>query len=162
VRYVGGVLLDGAEVRIAAAVFRLYVRHLERTEGGARPVLREIRDRLAAFAAETSDTPLASGSTGRVSEGESEVPDIDLWAPDSPMTARDVAELLGISDQAVTARCRAGTLTAVKTRGGWEIDRRSAMAEARKGKLCHRSEHSASGLPSPLSGPTAARAPRTA
>jgi len=59
--------------------------------------------------------------------------DTALAVPES-LTAAQAAALIGISEQAVTARCRSGSLTSMKTRGGWEIDRRSAAAVAARRK----------------------------
>jgi hypothetical protein len=137
VRHVGGVVLEGAEIRIAAALVDIAVRHLERTDGAAPAAVREFRDRLTGFAAETRDDATTSGSTAQGFARESEMPDITLIVADSPvqMTVRDVAGLLGISGQAVRALCRSGSLTAVRSRAGWEIDERSAaaLAASRKG-----------------------------
>jgi hypothetical protein len=115
---------------MTAALARIAVRYLERADGGVAPEVRALLRQLEAFAAETRDGALTGSSSGRCFEPESEVPDIDLKVAGSPMTVRDVACLLGVSDQAVTARCRSGSLTAVRARGGWEIDRRSATALA--------------------------------
>ncbi len=133
-RYVGGVVLDGPELRIAATLARIAVRYLERTDGTVPPAARGLLRELEAFAAETRSAALASGSTGRGSEDATGIPDTGLAVPESAMTVKDAAALLGTSEQAVTARCRDGSLTAVKTRGGWDIDRRSAAALAARRK----------------------------
>ena len=129
-RRVAGVVLDGPELRIAAALARIAVRHLERTDGTVPPAALDLLRQMETLAAESRSGTLASGSAGRGSESESEFPDTGLGVAVSPMTVQEAARLLGISDQAVTARCRAGSLAAVKARGGWDIDRRSAAALA--------------------------------
>jgi hypothetical protein len=121
------VALEGAELRMVAALVAIGVRHLERTDGGVQPDACRLRDELAAFARATR---LASGGPGRGCAAESGMPDIDLMMPGSPLTVTAAAALLGISEQAVRARCSSGSLAAVKGRGGWEIDAGSAAALA--------------------------------
>jgi hypothetical protein len=130
-----GVLLDGPEVRVAAAVFRIVARQMERTEGGVTPVVLVLRDELAAFAAETRDRAAASENAWTTFGAESGPADIALVVPGLPqMTVRDAAGLLGLSEQAVRALCRSRALTSVKTRAGWEIDADSAAALAARRK----------------------------
>jgi hypothetical protein len=138
-----GVLFeDGPEVRVAAAVFRIFARQAERSEGGVPPIVLALRDRLAervAFAGESTRNPLASGDDGRIFEGESGSPDIALVVPGSPqITVRDAAPLLGLSEQAVRALCRSRALASVKTRAGWEIDADSAAALAARRRKAER------------------------
>lgn len=132
-----GVLLEGPEVRIAAAVFRIFARRMERSDGTVTPAVLALRDQLAASARESCENPLTGGGDGTTFAGESDPADIALIVPESaPMTVRDAAGLLGLSEQAVRALCRSRALAAVMTRGGWEIDACSAadLAAARKAK----------------------------
>jgi excisionase family DNA binding protein len=143
-----GVLLEGPEVRIAAAVFQIVARQMERNEGTVTPVVLVLRDKLSAFARENRQNPLTGGNDGHAFAGESGSPDIALVVPESPqMTVGDAADLLGLSRQAVRALCRSRALTSVKTRAGWEIDADSvaALSARRKGTRWHGSAISPTG-----------------
>jgi hypothetical protein len=124
----------GPEIALAAVVFKLFARELARRDGAAPSGVLALRDQLAAFTVESGAGTLASGSTGQRFVFESEIPDTALAMPEF-LTAAQAAAVIGISEQAVTARCRSGSLTAARSRAGWEIDPHAAaaLAERRKG-----------------------------
>jgi hypothetical protein len=124
----------GPEIVLAAVVFKLYARHVAGRDGTVPSGVLALRDQLAAFVLASGQRTLASGSTGQRFASESEIPDTALAVPEF-LTAAQAAAVIGISEQAVTARCRSGSLAAVRSRAGWEIDADSvaALAARRKG-----------------------------
>lgn len=126
---VHGIIIEGDEACLLAALVRVAVRHLERIDGAAPAAALGLRERLDAFDDAIRAGTLTSGTSGQHCAAASGFPDIDLAVPGS-LAVRDVAQLAGISHQAVTARCRSGSLDAVRTRGRWEIDAGSAAALA--------------------------------
>jgi hypothetical protein len=136
-----GVLLEGPEVRIAAAVFHIAARQMEQNEGTVTPVVLVLRDKLAAFAREGRQNPLTGGNDGRTFAGESGSPDIALVLAESlpaEMTAQAAAGLLAISPQSVRGLCRTGQLLATRSPAGhWRIDTDTVAALAARRKECN-------------------------
>ena len=121
--------LTSPEIALAAVVFKLYAQDAAGREGGVHRGVLALRDRLVAFARENSMRTLPLASGGQRFEPESGMGTLPLAVPEFLTTAQ-AAAVIGISEQAVTARCRSRGLIAVKTRGGWEIDADSAAALA--------------------------------
>lgn len=130
-RRVDGVVLDGQDVVVAALLVRIGAAYLLRVNGSVPPGALRLRDELNAFAAR--ETASAEASAGRESAKADISPTVAESAP--KVTVKDAARILGISEQAVTARCRSGALTAVRSAAGhWQINAESAQAVAARRK----------------------------
>jgi hypothetical protein len=129
VRQVGGVLLDGQDVALAAVLARIGVAWLQRTNGTVpaealflRDQLTEAARKLAAQASGQAGSAEAAAAVGVAESGPAE------------MTTAQAAAVLGISGRAVRSLCRTGALDAVLSRTGWRIDAGSVTAEAARRK----------------------------
>lgn len=128
-RYTAGVVLDGEDLPLAAVLARLGVAYLQRVNGTVPAAAVQLRDQLAAFAAETTSVLVSD-------ERETAKPGAAVTVAGSGpqmMTVRAAAGLLGISPQAARGLCRAGGLLATRDAAGhWQIDADSAALAARR------------------------------
>jgi len=132
VRQVGGVVLEGDEIRLAAYLVRLGTAALERRAGAVPAVAAALRDQLARFAAEPA--PPQASATGE----HANLPGAAGLASSGPrISVAAAAALAGHSPQHIRRLCRRGDLAATRPAGPdgpWEIDEGSAAAYARRRK----------------------------